>query len=112
MAALYIDENVPRELADRLRQLGHDILTALEAGQANQKISDPDQLAYATQIGRAILTNNRWDFHRLHSSNPNHQGIVTFTDDADLDALASRIHRSISARSNLIGQLVKVTKSS
>jgi hypothetical protein len=44
MAALFGDENVHRGLVDALRALGHDVLTAHEAGRANQKISDADQL--------------------------------------------------------------------
>jgi hypothetical protein len=36
VAALYADENFPLEVVEALRRLGHDVLTALEAGQANQ----------------------------------------------------------------------------
>jgi len=32
MAHLYADEDVPRPLVEHLRALGHDVLTALEAG--------------------------------------------------------------------------------
>ena len=80
-----------------LRALGHDVLTALEDGRANQGIPDPDVLARACALGRAVLTNNRDDFHRLHKSQPLHAGIITFTDDSDIAALAQRIHRRISA---------------
>jgi len=59
MAALFADENVNRGLVDALRSLGHDVLTAHQAGRANQKIPDPDQLAHATMLGRAVVTNNR-----------------------------------------------------
>ena len=36
MAALYADEDFSYPVIQRLRQLGHDIVTAQEAGQANQ----------------------------------------------------------------------------
>ena len=66
MARRYADEGVPRALVDRLRALGHDILTALEAGQANQQVPDSAVLVQATNLGRAVLTHNRKDFKRLH----------------------------------------------
>jgi len=40
MARLYADEDFPFPVVERLRQLGHDVRTALEAGQANQAIAD------------------------------------------------------------------------
>ena len=36
MASLYADEDFSYPVVQRLRQLGHDIVTAQEAGQANQ----------------------------------------------------------------------------
>jgi hypothetical protein len=47
MSLLYADENFPLAAVVQLRGLGHDVLTAFEAGQANQKIPDPAVLAYA-----------------------------------------------------------------
>ncbi len=40
MAAFYADESFPLAAVDALRRLGHDVLTAFEAGQANQRIPD------------------------------------------------------------------------
>jgi len=65
MAQLFADEDFPFPIVERLRQLGHDVITTYEAGRANQGISDADQLAYATSIGRAILTRNRRHFKSL-----------------------------------------------
>ncbi len=110
MAALFADENVSRGLAEALRALGHDVLTAHQAGRANQKIPDADQLAHATLLGRAVLTNNRRHFHRLHRAFPAHAGIITYTRDPDSAPLAQRIHQRISALASLGGQLVKVTR--
>jgi hypothetical protein len=109
MAAFYADENVPYSLTEALRRLGHDVLTAVEDGQANQKIDDPDVLARAVQLGRTVLTNNRRHFHRLHRT-PNHAGIVTFTNDDDRPALAARIDATIAVFPALAGQLVKVVR--
>lgn len=110
MADLYADENVPRAVTAALRAHGHDVLTAVEDGRANRHIPDADVLARAVELGRAVLTNNRWDFHNLHATDPNHAGIVTFTDDADTAALAGRIHSRLAATADLAGQLVRVTK--
>ena len=82
MARLFADENVSFDLVEAL---GHDVLTALAAGRANQAIPDPDVLAYATLLGRAVLTNNRLDFHKLNRTFPNHAGIISYTDDQDIN---------------------------
>jgi hypothetical protein len=112
MARLISDENVRLSLVEDLRALGHDVLTAFEAGRANQSIPDPEVLAHATQLGRAVLTNNRRHFHRLHGQFPNHAGIITFTADPDTQALAQRIHNAIAGRAVLTGVLIKITRPS
>ncbi|MBX9581049.1 MAG: DUF5615 family PIN-like protein [Gemmataceae bacterium] len=109
MAAFYADENVSHDLADALRALGHDVLTALADGRANQGIPDPLVLARATVLGRAVLTGNRQHYHRLHRRQPNHAGIVTYTDD-DFQPLAGRIHAAVVPLPSLVGQLVRVVR--
>jgi hypothetical protein len=44
MAALFADENVPLALVELLRDLGHDALTALQAGRANQRIPELERI--------------------------------------------------------------------
>jgi len=56
MARLYADEDIPYPLVEKLRRLGHDVLTTLEAGRADKGVKDSEQLAFATNLGRAILT--------------------------------------------------------
>jgi hypothetical protein len=110
MSPLFSDENVERKVVVELRRLGCDVLTAHEAGRANRGIPDPDVLANATSLGRAVLTMNRRHFHQLHVLMPAHAGIITCTDDRDSAALGHRIYNRISAKPNLAGQLVRVTK--
>ena len=112
MADLFADENVPLPLVEALRGLSHDVLTAFEAGRANQGIPDPDVLAHAIGLHRAVLTNNRLHFHRLHAHVPGHEGIVTFTYDSDIAALAMRIHTALAATPSLAGQLIRITRPS
>ncbi|MFO0811034.1 MAG: DUF5615 family PIN-like protein [Gemmataceae bacterium] len=113
MAALYADENVSHVLVDLLRGLGHDVLTAQDDGRAGQGIADPDVLARATALGRAVLTNNRRHYHRLHALQPAHAGVVTYTsDDRDPPGLAGRIHVAVTAVPGLAGQCVRVLRPS
>ncbi|HIK45507.1 MAG TPA: DUF5615 family PIN-like protein [Leptolyngbyaceae cyanobacterium M65_K2018_010] len=47
MARLYADEHFPYPVVEFLRQLGHDVLTVQEAGQAGLKVPDDQVLAFA-----------------------------------------------------------------
>src|SRR5260370_41990270 len=110
MTPLFADENVRLPLVKALRNLGHDVITAQEDGRANQSIPDPEVLAHATRLCRAVLTNNRRDYHRLHKTAPGHAGIVTYTLDPDIPALALRIHKAITDNEPLAGKLGKVVR--
>ena len=112
MARLFADENVSFDLVEALIELGHDVLTALDAGRANQAISDTDVLSHATLLDRAVLTNNRVDFHKLHRKFPNHAGIISYTDDKDIEAIAERIHLKVNEAGDLAGKLIKIYRPS
>lgn len=73
MARLYADEQFPLPAVELLRTLGHDLLTVQAAGNAG--FSDPEVLAFAVSTVRAVLTQNRRDFIRLHLQQPDHAGI-------------------------------------
>jgi hypothetical protein len=77
-------------VVEELRRLGHDVLTAQEDGQTS--IPDPDLLARAHALGRAVLTHNRRHFERLHRQGTVHSGILSATHDTDFPGLAVRIH--------------------
>lgn len=110
MARLYADEDFPFPVVERLRQLGHNVLTAFEAGQANQAIEDADQLAFATSLGRAVLTRNRKHYIVLHRRYAHHAGIISITDDSDLDGQASRIDQALAGHTNLVSLHVRVNR--
>ncbi len=101
MAQLYADEDFSSPVMQRLRQLGHDILTAHEAGQAGQGITDTAVIAFATAAGRAVVTFNRRHFIRLHTAVSSHAGIIVCTRDDDVVALADRIHHQIQSTPTL-----------
>lgn len=110
MARLFSDENFSLRVVRVLRTLNHDVRTTREAGLANRGIDDPEILESATADGRAVLTDNRRDFIRLHMRRPDHGGIVACTYDPDPERLARRIHRAISGHESLAGLLIRVTR--
>lgn len=60
---LYLDEDVPVQIAPPLRHAGFDVLTTREAGRL--RTEDPDQLAFAARERRVLVTFNRDDFVRF-----------------------------------------------
>ncbi|MCB0174726.1 MAG: DUF5615 family PIN-like protein [Anaerolineae bacterium] len=75
---LLLDEDVWAGLAKTLCNEGFDVIHVSEIGRTG--LSDPDQLTYATQEGRAILTHNAKDFVPLAIAyffdNQMHGGII------------------------------------
>jgi len=109
MARLYADENFPRKVVEELRQLGHDVLRAQEAGQANKKIPDPQVLDFAIGLGRAVMTLNRRHFTRLHKKK-SHFGIIICTDDRNFVAFGRRIHQALIKEEPLDNKLIRINK--
>ncbi len=60
---LYLDEDFHPDLADALRQHGHDCRSCIEAGMSGK--SDEEQLTYATAEGRCLVSFNVRDFVAL-----------------------------------------------
>ena len=110
MAGLYADENFNGKVVQQLLQLGHDVLTAQQAGKAGQGIDDADVLAHAISLKRAVLTHNRKHFVKLHKKSSHHFGIVVCTNDRDYQALADRIHQALFPVSALENKLIRVNK--
>lgn len=110
MFRFYANENLTFELVELLRQQGYDVLTSLEAGNANQRIPDDQVLRTATADNRAVLTFNRDDFLRLHRSGVNHSGIIICKDDSDLSGLSQALHDYLMAQEILQNRLLRVLK--
>jgi predicted nuclease of predicted toxin-antitoxin system len=55
----FFDEHIDPGVASYLRSHTIDVLTAFEAGRANQKISDKDQLHFATSQGRVLVSRDK-----------------------------------------------------
>ncbi len=105
MAKLFADENFKRAVVQLLRVLGHDVVTIQEVGQQGK--DDPFVLAYATALGRAVLTFNRRHFVRLHLSGVAHEGIIVCTDD-EATALTQRLDQALARYPTLTNHLIRI----
>ena len=110
MAKLYSDEDFSYPVVEELRRLGHDVLTAQEAGQGNLGITDSAVLTFATARDRAVLTFNRRHFINLHRRISHHRGIIVCTRDDDVFGLAQRIDQVILRCSVLDDQLLRINR--
>jgi len=90
---LYADEDFSFPVVKELRRMGHDVLTAQEDGRTSTP--DPDILARAHALARAVLTYNRRHFEWLHRQGAGHRGILSAKHDSDFPALAARIHDTL-----------------
>jgi predicted nuclease of predicted toxin-antitoxin system len=111
MEKIYVNENFPLPVVITLRSFGYDVLTSLEAGNANLRIPDDEVLVFAREEKRIVLTLNRRDFIRLHFANPTHAGVIVCTTDNNFSALSERIHHLLTENSgNFENMLFRVNK--
>ncbi len=111
MTRFYSNENFPLDLVKELRQLGYDVLTSRDAGQANQSISDENVLKFAQELERVVITLNREDFITLHRKSQEHSGIIICKEDRDYLRQANKIHEFIlNDNQPLKGRLIRIKK--
>jgi len=110
MARFYADEQFPFQVVELLRNLGHDVLTVQEAGNANQRIPDDQVLAFAVGQERSILTINRIDSIRLHRRDDKHFGIVVCTNNRNWEQFMTRVDEAVRAEEPLRGKLIRVVR--
>jgi hypothetical protein len=93
------------------RHLGHDVLTSVEAGNANASVPGTEVLSFASSRKRILLTHNRRHFLQLHLCRAEgHCGIVLCTFDADLTGQAHRIDAAVKAVPDFADQLIRVNR--
>jgi Domain of unknown function (DUF5615) len=110
LSQFYADENFRYPVVEALRKLGHDVLTAKEAGRAGVGIDDDTVLEDAAAANRILLSQNRRDFIRRHKAGLPHQGIVVCTYDPDPERLASRIDEAVAAEGAPGRWLIRVNR--
>ena len=110
MARLYADEQFPRVVVELLRLMIHNILTVQAAGKDNPKNPDEEVLAFTVSENRAVLTQNRRHFIRLHNLQPDRAGIIVCRAEDDLARMAANINEAISSLETLTGQLIRVDR--
>jgi hypothetical protein len=80
-----LDEHYSREIAEQLRERGHDV-TAVEEDVNLEGLDDELLLSLARDQGRALLTNNVGDFALLirewASRGESHAGVVYTSDES------------------------------
>lgn len=69
----YLDEHVPKAVAEGLRRRGVDVVTVQDLGL--QAADDAQHMERATEEGRVLVTQDV-DFLRLPASGAAHRGIV------------------------------------
>lgn len=62
--AFYLDEDIQSGLAEALRIRGVNLLTTMESGMIGS--NDVDQLVFASENQRSLVSYNKRDFARLH----------------------------------------------
>ena len=74
MIRLYLDEDIKSapKIEKELNHIGYDVLSTQTAGRDSQRISDDDQLRYATELGRVLVSFNIRDF----TGKTNHKGLL------------------------------------
>ena len=111
MGRFYSNENIAAQVVSELRRLDHDVLTTIEAGNANAAVPDAEVLAFAVAQGRILITNNRRHFLRLHQNRTeDHAGIILCTFDLDFAGQARRIHEAVSSMPGMNNQLIRVNR--
>lgn len=92
--ALYLDECVDHRLAAALMANGYDVLTVQQAKRVSDE--DEDQLVFATQQGRLLLSHNQLDFRRRHAAFERagrpHGSILLIPQTVPLTRLETRAH--------------------
>lgn len=62
---LLLDEHISKQVAERLRARGFDVIALKETPQADQGVDDEPLAMWASRQGRALVTYDVHDFPRL-----------------------------------------------
>ena len=108
MTRLFADENIPPRIVQGLQNHGVDIITTTDAQLDNRKTSDPDILAYASGVGRAVITFDRGDYKKLHQQSNAHSGIILLKQNMPLPMLIEKVAALALSQADLSGKVHRV----
>ncbi len=113
MPAFYADHNVSLELAQRLRLMGHILVTARDLGLG--WATDDEHLLVAARATQTLITHNRKDFVLLHNAwirwtgewgvEQQHGGILITPQTLAVSQAAIEIDKFTKAGQPLVGRL-------
>lgn len=96
---LFTDEMINPALAGAMKSQGYDVESCEGAGRSRRGFSDDQQLAYAAQHGRAILTFDVGDYcgldHQWKAAGRRHHGIIVSPEVTDVGELIRRVKRHL-----------------
>lgn len=96
---LFTDEMVSPQLAHRLAGQFYDVVCCRDRGRSNKKIPDSEQIKYAAQENRAILTYNATEYAAIHrtwiATGNSHAGIIISEQIDDIAELERRVKRHL-----------------
>lgn len=107
---LLADEHIPMQVVHTLRKMGHDVETVrqISMNKTGDGISDDEILQYAIHVDRAVITENRRDFDRLHESMRGHKGIIACRQFNDWKDQAKQIDDAVKRHRHLDGQYIPI----
>jgi hypothetical protein len=116
MGRFLVDTNIPIQIPNKLRSLGHDVTRVQDVEGTSRPVdpmTDEAVLALGASTKRAVITINWKDFDKLHQGDKQHYGIIVCRmvdglDDGDLAACRRRakdIDELVKHRRSLKAQL-------
>jgi predicted nuclease of predicted toxin-antitoxin system len=110
MTRLFADENITPRIVRGLRELGINVLTMTDARLDNRKTSDPEVLAYATGVGRAVIAFDPGDYKKLHQQSSTHAGIILLKQNMPIPMLIDKVATLALSPIDLAGELHRVVQ--
>ena len=120
MARLYLDEHLDTGMTAILSALGHDVVHTFDVG--NRGALDSQQLLFAAETERVLVTLNQEDFEELHRwwlalnewgvMQRQHSGILTTWGDIPAQEFSPLIDSLLGQNPNLANRMIRYNRQS
>ena len=118
MTRLYLDEHSGLAIKEILTGYGHDVLNTYDVG--NRGAPDSQQLLFAADTGRVLVTLNREDFEELHRwwlalnawgiMSRDHSGILTTWGDIPASEWAGLVNDLLEQSPELTNRMMRYNR--